>query len=337
MTKILSDNEITPTEWDELEERAWTSSFFQTKSCYDFYRELPFVEDFVVGVREQERLMGLCCGYLTAEGGRAKAFFSRRAIIPGGLLLDKNISPEAIKALLQALKKKLRHQAIYIEVRNYNDYAMFRLPIEESGFAYRKHLNIQLNTLPSNDIKNKLSASKRRQLKRNEQAGLCCYLSRDKEDVKDFYNILSERYRQKVKKPLFPLAFFELLVQKPFARFWTVKLNEKNMGGIVCVDYRGAVLYEWFVCGADRNDQGVYPSLAATWAAVEYAHKEGFRYFDFMGAGKPDESYGVRDFKSRFGGQSVEYGRFIHVCKPGLFRLGSFVMRLKHRLSARLT
>ena len=107
MIKILSDNEITTSEWDELEERAWTSSFFQTKSCYDLYGELPFVDGFVVAVREQEKLMGLCCGYLTAEKGRVKAFFSRRAIIPGGLLLDKNISSEAIKALLQELKKKL--------------------------------------------------------------------------------------------------------------------------------------------------------------------------------------------------------------------------------------
>ena len=30
-----------------------------------------------------------------------------------------------------------------------------------------------------------------------------------------------------------------------------------------------------------------------------------------MGAGSPDEDYGVRDFKAKFGGRLVEPGRFI--------------------------
>jgi lipid II:glycine glycyltransferase (peptidoglycan interpeptide bridge formation enzyme) len=32
-----------------------------------------------------------------------------------------------------------------------------------------------------------------------------------------------------------------------------------------------------------------------------------------MGIGRPDKSYGVRDFKIRFGGDTVNYGRFIRI------------------------
>jgi len=32
--------------------------------------------------------------------------------------------------------------------------------------------------------------------------------------------------------------------------------------------------------------------------------------FDFMGVGIPNRPYGVRDFKSKFGGELVNYGRF---------------------------
>ena len=42
-----------------------------------------------------------------------------------------------------------------------------------------------------------------------------------------------------------------------------------------------------------------------------------------MGAGKPGEDYGVRDFKAQFGGNLVEHGRFLHVCRPVVYWLGN--------------
>ena len=42
-----------------------------------------------------------------------------------------------------------------------------------------------------------------------------------------------------------------------------------------------------------------------------------------MGAGAPgDGGYGVRDFKAKFGGELVEYGRFKYVCNPVLYAIG---------------
>jgi lipid II:glycine glycyltransferase (peptidoglycan interpeptide bridge formation enzyme) len=42
-----------------------------------------------------------------------------------------------------------------------------------------------------------------------------------------------------------------------------------------------------------------------------------------MGAGKPDEPYGVRDFKAEFGGELVERGRFLCIRKPLLYKIGT--------------
>ena len=41
-----------------------------------------------------------------------------------------------------------------------------------------------------------------------------------------------------------------------------------------------------------------------------------------MGAGTPNEAYGVRDFKAKFGGKEVEHGRFLCVTKPILYMIG---------------
>ena len=45
-----------------------------------------------------------------------------------------------------------------------------------------------------------------------------------------------------------------------------------------------------------------------------------------MGAGNPNKNYGVRDFKSRFGGQLVEYGRFMYIADNMLYRLGKTII-----------
>nr|HPN23204.1 peptidoglycan bridge formation glycyltransferase FemA/FemB family protein [Tenuifilaceae bacterium] len=71
-----------------------------------------------------------------------------------------------------------------------------------------------------------------------------------------------------------------------------------------------------------------YPSVMATWAAIEYAYLNKIHFFDFMGAGQPDENYGVREFKARFGGNEVNYGRFINILNPFLYNLGKIGLNI---------
>ena len=47
-----------------------------------------------------------------------------------------------------------------------------------------------------------------------------------------------------------------------------------------------------------------------------------------MGAGTPDSDYGVREFKSKFGGELVEYGRYVKINKPLLFSIGKFGLKV---------
>ena len=70
------------------------------------------------------------------------------------------------------------------------------------------------------------------------------------------------------------------------------------------------------------NAMCIYDGIFRANAAIEYAKENHIPLFDFMGAGKPDEPYGVRDFKMEFGGEQVEYGRFLYLRKPMLFAIG---------------
>jgi hypothetical protein len=327
MIKILSYKEIDVIEWQGLSENSPTASFFQTKECYDFYYSLSFMTPFVYAVVENDKLKGLICGYIIANGGALKRYFSRRAIVHGGPLLAEDISPGELTFLLEHVKKELSKKTIYIEFRNNNNYSEYKPYFEEKGFQYQPYLNYIVDTGSGNLTSLKISKSKRRQNRKAIEAGVQIIETTNKNDVGDFYAILENLYREKVKKPFFPVEFFEKLVSLPSGRLFVVKYNGKVISGMACVFFAQKAVYEWFVCGDNKEYGHIYPSVAVTYAAIAYAVESGFSTFDFMGAGKSGENYGVRKFKQKFGGKLVEYGRYVCINNKTQYFIGRNIIK----------
>ena len=173
-----------------------------------------------------------------------------------------------------------------------------------------------------------MSESRRRQIKKAIKSGVEIIEAQSQDDVIAYYEILKDLYINKVKTPLFPVEFFLSFFDNSFGKYLLVKYEGKIIGGIMCPILKARTIYEWFVCGLDEQYKNQYPSVMATYAAIEYANSNNISCFDFMGAGKPDEAYGVRDFKARFGGEMVEHGRYICVRKPLLYNIGKLGVKL---------
>ncbi len=325
MIRIVTD--IDTTEWKRLAEESPNASYFQTKECFDFYASLPFMEAFVWGVEDNGSLKGVVCGYIIANGGVLKRFFSRRAIIHGGVLLADDISDEALNMLLQTVRERLRRKAIYIEFRNNTSYDRYKKIFERSHFAYQPYLNYIVDTSDSQRVYQKISKSKQRQIKKSQEHGVVAIEASTKEHISQFYDILQELYSKRIRKPLFPKIFFEKLLTLPEGRLFLISYQDQIIGGMASVVF-DKTLYEWFVCGRDHKYKHLYPSVRVTFEGIDYATKNGYQRFDFMGAGKPSEKYGVREFKERFGGKLVEYGRFVCVNNKSLYSLGKLYMKL---------
>jgi len=329
MIKTLKYNEIDIEQWQNLAKISPVSSYFQTKECYDFFSSLSFLEEFVFGVEENEKLVGIICGYIIADGGKIKRFFSRRAIIAGGALLDENISEEALQTLLNFTVKSLKNRAIYIEIRNYNDYSLFKEKIIKTGFKYQQHFDIHL--FINNETELNISDSKRREIKTAQKNGVQYFETKDIAEITAFYKILQNLYKKYLKLPLFPLEFFIKLSQLPHGKIFVITHNDVVIGGVACVALSKKVLYEWFACSNKNVEKQLYPSVMATYAGIDYAIKNDFEKYDFMGAGKPDKDYGVRDFKLKFGGNLVENGRFLYICNPILYKFGKKIISIIKR------
>lgn len=329
MMLYRSYKEIDTLQWNELVQKSDTATWFQTPEAYALFASLPDeFKPFVYGVSENGQLSGIIVGYITQEKNRLKQFFTRRAIIIGGPLLDTEISSEALSALLQIVRSELSKQAIYIETRNFNDYSRWKDIFRAQGFSYQPHLNFHIDTSSLETAQANIGKHRWKYIRLSIRDGATMVESPTIEQVRECYVVLSELYRDKVKTPLFSIEFFEKLYKMPNAKFLLVAFEGNIIGGTICVSLPNKALYEWFVCGNDNYHKGIRPSSVATWYGMEYAATHNYPRFDLMGAGVPDKPYGVRDFKAEFGGKLVEHGRFLYICRPLLYNIGKIGVKL---------
>ena len=321
MLKILTYHEIDQQQWNALIQSSPTATWFQTKEAYEFYAAVGGMQAFAYGVAEEDRLVGVIVGYTTQEKCIFKQHFTARTIIPGGPLLSKEISNQALSTLLLSLNEKLAN-TIYIESRNYNDYSAWKSVFESCGFIYNQHLNFHVDTSSIKLAQSRIGKHRWRYIRLSMRDGAKIVEQPTIEQVRAFYTILQDLYRTKVRTPLWSWEFFERLFHTEHARYILVELDGQIVGGTVCVCLPGKAVYEWYACGLDNCRDDIRPLSVAIWGEMQHAAENGYPLFDFMGAGSPDQPYGVRDFKAEFGGELVEHGRFLCVRKPLLYWIG---------------
>lgn len=332
MMRIIELKDINNSDWEILLKTSPVATWFQTKEAFCFFESLPFLEAFALGVESEGDLKGVIVGYVQKDGGAIKRFFSRRAIVIGGPVLADGITDDELNLLLVTLKTKLNRKAIYIETRNFNDYSRWHRVFEKCGFELEPHLNYIVDCSSAELSWHNLKENRRRQIKRAWKEGVSIDEVTSEVEVEEFYSLLQALYSKRIRKPLFDVEFFLAFYRMSVGKLFLVKYEGKIIGGIVCPILDNRTIYEWFICGEDFSYKCQYPSVMATWAAIDYANKHGIARFDFMGAGKPNEEYGVRDFKSKFGGELVDYGRFVSVCQPMLYEIGKIGIKLLKKL-----
>lgn len=330
--KILLNKEVDINKWNDLLNRAEQSSPFQTPAYYEFFNSMENLSATVHAVEHNVKIEALCVVTLQKEKG-LKGYFSRRAIVYGGPVLSPTVTTKHISLLLYSINSYYKKQAIYIEIRNFFDYDKFKSIFKTNDFQFVPWLNFHLHVENQKQVSAAISKSRLRQIKKAVKQGVTWQVAETEEDVMNFYFILKDLYHSKIKKPLFAPEFFLHFFRSNVGKFLLVYFNNMVIGGIMCPIIPNRSIYEFYVCGKDREYKKQYPSIMATWAAIEYAQQNNIPLFDFMGAGSPAETYGVREFKARFGGKLVAHGRYLKVLNPFFYKLGKIGVKLISKLS----
>lgn len=328
--QIISDTNISPELIREVENFVLQhphGNFFQSTKAYQFFQSVENYEPIFIVAKDNDEIVGSLLAVCIREGKGVKGYFSRRCIIWGGPVIKDN-EPEIISALLDKLNKIACTKTIYTEFRNLFDMNSLQDVFSKAGYDFEERINyiVEIESVEKNS--KKLNENRRRQIKKSIKSGAKIIEPENLQQLKQFYLILKDLYKTKVEKPLPSFEFFEKFYELDgTGKYLFVEFNGKIIGGMMCPVYRDTI-YEWYVCGLDSEFKDQAPSVMATWAAIEYATNNGYKYFDFMGAGKPDDDYGVREFKSKFGGKEVRFGRFLRINNMLLYNVGKLGLRI---------
>jgi lipid II:glycine glycyltransferase (peptidoglycan interpeptide bridge formation enzyme) len=195
---------------------------------------------------------------------------------------------------------------------------------------YDEHLNILVNIGQSEEALWKDVHTKRRnEIRRAYKEGTSFRELVTETGVGETYRILEDVYG-KAKLPLHDRsmfsAAFETLRPKGMIRFFGAINQNKLIGVIVVLCYKDRI-YDWYA-GSYREYYDKYPNDLLPWEVFLWGKKNGYKVFDFGGAGKPAKPYGVRDYKKKYGGELVCFGRYEKIHKPLLMQMGKLGFKL---------
>lgn len=309
-------------QWDRFISGHPEGSVFQSPQMHHFWNKVDHFEPVAFLAKDaDQQIVGAALAVNISEPGWLRNKFSSRTVMYGGPLVSpshpdfKAIHHELLSKIIRAVTGK----TIFFQVRNFFDTSEIRDQFTRCSFRYAHRLNLLVDTTSGENVQNGMSKSRIRQIRKSLNAGAIIVEPVDESEIEEFYLILKHLYQHKVRKPLpsysFFREFYRATIQNQLGIIRLIKFREKIVGGIVCPVTPGQTIYEMYVCGLDEQYEpdGIYPSVLATWAPIEYAMMNHIPSFDFMGVGIPGRAYGVRDFKMRFGGTTVNYGRYARV------------------------
>jgi serine/alanine adding enzyme len=259
-----------------------------------------------------------------------------RAVAYGSVLhAPGSQGQQALDLLLQTYTQQVDGTPLFTELRNLSDLKAAQPTLRARGFVYEDHLNylIDLRADPEAILQN-IGRRTRKHIRRGlRQDKVVVQEAREQSQVAICYDLLSKTY-QAARVPLADhslfQAAFDLLYPKNMVRFSLAYVDQTPVAVSVELLYKD-IVYGWYG-GVDRAYSSDTPNELLMWHILRWGIENNYGVYDFGGAGEPDEEYGVRDFKAKFGGELVCYGRNTFIHSPRLLELSKLGYNLYRRL-----
>jgi len=309
--------------WDQFVGSHPFGTLFQSPHYFSiFLHQKEFSPIALLLQKEDGQVEGVISGIIQYQFyGPLKVIASRCVVMGGPLVRDNN--PELLKELLGNFSSYIRRRVIYTQFRNLSDMEFARQSFKDAGYTYGEHLNIHVDLKQSAaELWNDVHKQKRYEVRRALREGLIFGPVTDTAGLNESYKLLKKVYTR-VKLPLFPFTVFEnafnMLVPQGLACFWAAHSEGKLVATMYTLCYQGRI-YNYFA-GSDSIYSHQFPNSFVAWHVMQWGKNNGMSLFDWGGAGKPGVPYGVRDFKEKFGGRLVNFGRYEMIHMPILYRL----------------
>jgi serine/alanine adding enzyme len=224
---------------------------------------------------------------------------------------------EALAAIIAAHDSDVKDRVLFAEIRPLCPAGREKGVLEEAGYVCEDYLNYVVDlTRPVQDLWKRMTSENRRRINHDAKKGLEIREVTTPEGVDMVYDFLRLTYTR-ARVPLADKSLFAEAVERlgpnNQVRISAAYYEGKPVGATISLLYRPR-FFSWYA-GASRIPS-LNPMEDLAWREIEWAQAQGFAVYDFGGAGWPNQPYGVRDFKAKFGGDLVQYGRYRKVYSP---------------------
>jgi serine/alanine adding enzyme len=248
--------------------------------------------------------------------------------------------PESINALSQLIGEHDRimgRRVLFTEIRPLYESGPERVALERNGYKYLDYLNFIVDTTqPKDQLWKRLHESVRRNIRKCERRGLQVRTLKTAASVDLLYEFLESTYIR-ASVPLADRSLFEaaqaILQPEDMVDLVAVYDGDTPLAAYMALIFKGRI-YFWY--GGSVRMPGVWPVDQLHWHEITQCSDQGWDYYDLGGAGWPDVPYGVRDYKAKFGGELVNYGRYRKVHSPWKFAIAERAYDFRRAILARL-
>jgi len=263
------------------------------------------------------------------------SWLTTRSVVYGSVLAVPGAEGDAALAeLLRTYRQQGVGASLFTELRNVSCLEETQPILVRAGFSYEEHLNYIIDLdKPVDELFRGLPKHTRRDIRVSIARGVVVEPVTEPQQLDDLYALLRLTFGR-AGVPLADVSLFEavlsILVPRGMAWMFLARVDGAPVAASVELPYKDTI-YSWYA-GYDRRFRQYRANDRLVWHALECGVKGGYKNYDFGGAGVPGKEYGPRDFKAKYRGNLVNYGR--NTCVHSHMRLG--ISRLGYGLWQRV-
>lgn len=334
--RIESDyNLINKQEWLKFVIDHSKGNIFQLPYMFNIYKSTENYNPFVLTLYDDNnQMIGVLMGTTISYSGINSVFTSRNVIYGGPIV--RNNDQNLINYILDYYNSNESRNILYTEIRNLYEQINENDGYQASSFKFKSHLNFLIDlSLTKEELWVKINRSRRKHIRKAEKLGVS-FSEIDignKEKIFKGYSIIQDVYhRAKLPSPKMEMFINAANGSDNYSKLKMFSVNyEGDIIGVRFALLFRNYIYGWYA-GSYSKFYKLSPNELLAWKTLEWGHDNGYKTFDYGGAGKPNIPYGVRDFKSKFGGKLVNFGRYEHIHKPLTMNIAKVVFKLKQKL-----
>ncbi len=322
--------------WESFVEQHTEGNIFQTPEMFDVFKNANGYEPHLWAAVDssQEPLAIFTPVNISLTNGLLRYFETRSVSFGSALYTPRAKGSEALKLLLSTYRHNVAKASLFTELRNLSDLREIQPILEEQDFHFEAHLNFRVNLQQSiSELKRSMDREVMTNVRRALKSGVTIREITSSDELPSVYSVLKNVFKR-VQVPLAPISLFEaafkILYPRRMIKVLVASTNGTVIGAAVRLLYKDEI-FAWY-SGALRSYSAFKAHDLLNWHILEWGVENGFKSFDFGGAGKPNQPYGPRNFKAKFGGNLVNFGRNRCVHAPLRLRISNLAYKLYRKM-----